>query len=314
MNKCEKPLKIGNVTLPNSLILAPMAGYTDYAMRRLCALSGVGLTVTEMVSAKGLTYNPDKSGELLITAPEEKIKSVQLFGHEPEFFVKALESGLTDKFDIIDINMGCPVPKIVKSGEGSALMKTPELAESIVRACVKSANGRPVTVKTRLGFSEDENIAVEFCSRMQDAGAAAVAVHGRTRAMGYSGTSDIEAIARVREALDIPVIASGDANQDNAESILERADGLMIGRAALGDPQIFARLLGKENSLTLKQTLLLHIDAMLSAYGDRYTYVNMRKHIGYYLKGVPGQRELKQRLYTIVSTEELKKAIDASLE
>ncbi len=313
MSKCAKPLKIGRVTIPNSLILAPMAGYTDLAMRRLCALSGVGLTVTEMVSAKGLVYNPDKSGELLVYSPEEKIKSAQLFGHEPEFFERALGNERINEFDIIDINMGCPVPKIVKSGEGSALMKNIPLAEKIVSACVKNANGKPVTVKTRLGYDEGEFTAVEFCKAMEGAGAQAIAVHGRTRAMGYSGTSDITAIEKVKQSVSIPVIASGDANESNAEQLLERVDGLMIGRGALGNPQIFARLLGNEWKLSLKETIFAHIDFMFEAYGDRYTFVNMRKHLGFYLKGVSGQKELKQKLFTITGTQSLKEEIDKSL-
>ena len=314
MNNCKKPLKIGNVVLANSLILAPMAGYTDYAMRTLCAISGAGLTVTEMVSAKGLVYNPEKSGELLHCSPSESVKCVQLFGHEPEFFEKALELELLDKFDIIDINMGCPVPKIVKSGEGSALIKNIALASNIVSTCVKKAKGRPVTVKTRIGFSEGEFVADEFCKAMQDSGASAVAVHGRTRAMGYSGQSDIRAIEKVKNALTIPVIASGDANEDNAERLISGVDGLMIGRSALGNPQIFSTLLGKKWDLSLKETLFKHIDLMNEVYGDRYTYVNMRKHIGYYLKGVPGQKELKQKLFTIIGVDNLKEEIDKSIK
>lgn len=268
------------------------------------------MTVTEMVSAKGLVYNPEKSGELLRTCPEEKIKSVQLFGHEPEFFERALESKLLDAFDVIDINMGCPVPKIVKNGDGSALMNNVDTAYAIVRACVKKASGRPVTVKTRLGFYEGENTAFELCRAAESAGAAAVTVHGRTRAMGYSGTTDINAVREVKRGLTIPVIASGDVSENNAEEFIDGVDGLMIGRGAIGRPQIFAKILGREWRLSLKETIFEHIDVMRSVYGERYAYVNMRKHMSYYLNGVPGKKELKQKLFSIVGTDELKREID----
>ena len=171
MSAANSPFKIGGVKIKNRLVLAPMAGYTDYAMRELCAEAGAGLTVTEMVSAKGLVYSPHKCRELLLTAPHETVKCAQLFGREPEFFEKALGMDELAPFDIIDINMGCPVPKIVRNGEGSALMNDPALAEKIVASCVKTAGGRPVTVKTRLGFGEGEFTAAEFCRRLEGAGA-----------------------------------------------------------------------------------------------------------------------------------------------
>lgn len=302
---------IGGVELPNRITLAPMAGYTDCAMRKLCAVFGAGLTVTEMVSAKGLCYNGEKSAQLLKTSPEEKVKCAQLFGHEPEFFAESLSNlPYLKKFDIIDINMGCPVPKIVKNGEGSALMKNPELAEKIVAACVKSAGGRPVTVKTRMGFDEGEFSAIDFCLRLQGAGAAAVTLHGRTRAGGYSGTADVKATEKLKNALDIPVIHSGDADENNVRGLLKIADAVAFGRGAIGNPQIFARLTGKsEQPEGAAQTLLTHLRYMTEFDGERYAVANIRKHVGYYLKGMTDVRDLKAKLISANSAEEFERAL-----
>lgn len=302
--------KIGNVEIPNRAVLAPMAGYTDYAMRRLFSEFGAGLTVTEMVSAKGLCYNGSKSAELLKTSDAEKVKCAQLFGHEPEFFYEAIANlPYLNGFDIIDINMGCPVPKIVNNGDGSALINNPKLAAEIVAACVKASKNRPVTVKTRSGFNAGEFKAVEFCKALRDAGAAAVTIHGRTRATGYSGFADVTATERVKNALDIPVIHSGDADESNAESLLEIADAVAFGRGAIGNPRLFMRLTGKASDLTIAEIMTRHIDYMAQADGERYAYTNFRKHIGYYLKGVSGAREIKTELYKITDTEELKRKI-----
>lgn len=310
---CE-PLKIGGVTLKNRFTLAPMAGYTDGAMRRLAAAAGAALTVTEMVSAKGLTYNGDKCAGLLITSAEEQVTAVQLFGHEPEFFFEAIKNlPYLDKFDIIDINMGCPVPKIVKSGEGSALIKNPRLASKIVRACTDASGGRPVTVKTRVGFFDGEDVSVDFCRMLEDSGAAAITLHGRTRAMGYSGLSDWNAVERVKNAVKVPVIGSGDADDKNAFRLAGLADAVAVGRCAIGDPWIFSRMLGGENCMSLCETLLTHIQYMFDMYGDRYTYTNIRKHIGYYLRGIRGRKELKAALYSVVGTKELIAAVKSAL-
>lgn len=305
MNVADSPFKIGKVEIPNRLVLAPMAGYTDYAMRELCAEAGAGLTVTEMVSAKGLVYSPGKCRELLMTAPHEKIRCVQLFGHEPEFFEKAIASEELAPFDIIDINMGCPVPKIVRNGEGSALMKDPALAEKIVAACVKATGGRPVTVKTRLGFDEGEFTAVEFARRMEGAGAAAITLHGRTRAQGYAGIADRDKIAEVKNALTIPLIGNGDVNAANAGDMLDRTDAAAIGRAAVGNPCIFAEILGNKPHESVRDLVLRHIALSYDAYGDRYTFVNIRKHLASYLGGVRGGKEIRIKLFSAASTDEL---------
>ncbi len=301
MTKLSTPFKIGDVNIKNRLILAPMAGYTDVAMRKLCARYGAGLTVTEMVSAKGLCYSPDKCAPLLLTSEEESVKCVQLFGHEPEFFAKAISSPLLDKFDIIDINMGCPVPKIVKNGEGSALILSPELAEEIVAVCVKAAGGRPVTVKTRIGFYNEDNVTQQLCLKLVNAGAAAITLHGRTKEQGYSGASDWSVIESLAKFLPVPVIGSGDACADNAFELESKAAAIMIGRAAVGCPTVFARILGNESEISKAEILLEHFDLMTEYYGERYAHVNIRHHIGGYLRGCRGQKEVKLALLTASS-------------
>lgn len=297
--KEKSTLKIGDVTLKNRFVLAPMAGFTDAAMRLLCARGGAGLTVTEMVSAKGLVYGGANTARLLMRSDEEKPTCLQLFGHEPEFFREALSRPETDGFDMIDINMGCPVPKIVRSGDGSALLLDRDLAAKIVSSCALAAKGRPVTVKIRSGFYEGENIAVDFARAMVDAGASAVVLHARTRAMGYSGESDWDTIERLASSLPVPVIGSGDACEGNAAALLARADGVMIGRAAIGDPWIFSRLNGKTDPMSKKETMISHFTLMEEFYGERYAAVNIRKHVGYYLRGVKGARELKLLLTSV---------------
>ena len=312
MSTLDSTLKIGGVTIKNPLVLAPMAGYTDASMRLLCAEAGVGLTVTEMVSAKGLVYSPDKCEPLLITSDAETVKCVQLFGHEPDYFYEALTSfPHLEKFDIIDINMGCPVPKIVRNGEGSALINNPSLAEEIVIATVKGAKGRPVTVKTRVGFDENEDVSVEFCKRMVGAGASAITLHGRTRAQGYAGTADWDKIERLRDILSVPVIGSGDVNEHNASQLISRASALMIGRAVVGDPYIFARILGKDSTEPYYQTALRHFDLMSEFYGEKYAFTNFRHHVGGYLRGVRGQKDIKIALYSSQSHSAMREILSA---
>ena len=308
-DKLNRPFYIKGVKIKNRLTLAPMAGFTDAAMRTLAAEGGAGLTVTEMVSAKGLVYNAEKCEGLLLTSAAEGVRCVQLFGHEPEFFREALKLDCLKKFDVIDINMGCPVPKIVKNGDGSALIKNPSLAAEIVEACAASSGGRPVTVKTRIGFDKDENVAVEFCRTLEKAGAAAITLHGRTRAQGYGGQSDWDTIARVADSVSVPLIGNGDVCEENIGDLIGRATAFAVGRRAIGDPWIFSRMTGKTDSPGLCGTVLRHIGLMREYYGEHYACVNIRKHMGYYLRGVRGGKELKAGLMTIDCVDELIAAV-----
>ena len=302
--KGVSPLKIGSVTLKNNLFLAPLAGYTDIAFRRLCRDFGASLTTTEMVSVKGLYYNSKNTRALLQTADNETPSCVQLFGSEKEFFVRAIESEELAPFDIIDINMGCPMPKITKNGDGSALLKDVKKAAEIVEACAKT--GRNITVKMRTGW--DAVNAVEFARAMQNSGAKLVAVHGRTTKMLYGGKADWDIIASVANALDIPVVGNGDiSSASEAEFALCNygVKGVMIGRGALGNPNIFSRLCGENNSLTLGEIILKHIYYMREYFPERYVVTNMRKHLACYLKGVPDTKKLRGDVNAIESADEL---------
>lgn len=278
-------MKIGNLETTNNLFLAPMAGYTDIALRHLCKSFGAGLTTTEMVSAKGLIYDSEKTKWLLHTSPLENIKAVQLFGHEPEVFFKAIQDEVLKDFDIIDINMGCPAPKIIKNGEGSFLMKNLDLASEIVKASV-SASKRPVTVKMRLGYTE--NNAIQFAKMLEKSGASAIAVHGRLMTQGYSGKADYEEISKVKNAVNIPVVANGDiVDKQSLERIkkITNADAFMIGRASVGNPHIFAELLNLDIPFDKYDCIKQQFEILLKYYDELFVVTNMRKHIVGYLKG-----------------------------
>lgn len=310
MSKLTEKINIGAVTHDCRVFLAPMAGYTDLALRTLAAQAGAAMTVTEMVSARGLLHSGGKSAELLRVSPVEKVKCAQLFGSDPADFYEVIKNtDYLSTFDVIDINMGCPVPKIVRNGEGSALMLDPEKAEKIVAACVKATN-KPVTVKTRTGFNDGEFTAVEFCKRLEGAGAAAITLHGRTRALGYAGESDYGQIETVKKALSVPLFGSGDVCEGNAEKLIAFCDGLAIGRGAVGDPWIFSRILGKEDPLTPKETLLRHIDLLREFYGERYALVNARKYYGKYISG---RKELKVKLMQAATVEEARSLVSENL-
>ena len=239
------PITIQNITVKNNVFLAPLAGYTNYAFRRLCKEYGAGLCYTEMVSAKGLKYGSENTEELLYTDEHEGVSAVQIFGCDPDIMRAACEHEKLAPFPIVDINMGCPVPKIYKNGEGSALLENPALAEKIVQECVKS--GKTITVKFRIGITDDVLITEEFAKRMEGAGASLITIHGRTKDKIYAGEVNYGEIAAAKRAVKIPVIANGGVFSNvDAETLLDRtgADGVMVARASLFDPQIFCELTG----------------------------------------------------------------------
>lgn len=293
-------------------VLAPIAGYSDVGFRKVCAMRGADMTYTEMISAKGLVYGSDKTEDLLHTTFSEKIKCVQIFGSEPDFIRRAVEHKALENFDVIDINMGCPVPKIVRNGEGSALLENIPLACEVVKAAL--CGKRPVTVKFRIGVTSDKIIAVDFAKAMQDAGASAITVHGRTRAQLYSGKADWETIAKVKSAVDIPVYVNGDitdkASYDEAMRI-SGADGAMIARGALGNPLIFSEIKNcVPDGYSLKADILTHFDTLLEYHHPAYVLANFKKHIAYYCRGMQGQKQIKLAGFETKSIDEMRDVIE----
>ena len=296
---------IGGIEIKGAT-LAPLAGYTDAGFRAVCSRCGAGAVYTEMISAKGLIYESEKTKDLLYSTPYERVSCAQIFGSDPYFIRAACEHKIMDKFALIDINMGCPVPKIVKNGEGSALLNNPSLAQEVVRAAVKS--GRRITVKCRTGFSSSKNCA-EFVKMMEDAGALAVTVHGRTREQYYSGKADLDPIKEAVQAVKIPVIANGDIkDRKSAEYALEYtgAAGVAVGRGALGNPFVFARIAGDEPPMSVQQAIEIHIDILLEIYPEHKVVNDMKKHFAFYTKGMRGGKELKMKAFEAKSVKELK--------
>ena len=317
-------LKIGTVELENNVMLGPMAGVTDLPFRVLCREQGAGLVCMEMVSAKAVLYGNRNTKELLAVSPLERPVSLQLFGSDPEILAEIAARLEDGPYDIIDLNMGCPVPKVVKNGEGSALMKNPARAERILSSMVKAVK-KPVTVKIRKGFDDHSVNAVELAKIAEACGVAAVAVHGRTREQYYSGKADWEIIRQVKEAVSIPVIGNGDVHSpEAAKKLLEETgcDGVMVARGARGNPWIFRRIVSyletgvvppEPSKEEVKDMIFRHAAMMTEQKGELAAMREMRKHVAWYTAGYPHSAALRREINEVETLEGLKELVREKL-
>lgn len=305
-----KEIRLGNIVLPNNVFMAPLAGYTCYPFRYLCYGLGAGLCFTEMVNVNSLRYNDIATKRLLLTTKKEKYKAVQLVGSDPRAIEQMAKSDYIADFDIIDINMGCPVPNLVKSGQGSALLGDLKRVSHIIKKCRKS--GKTVTVKTRIGLKEDKLIAAEFAKMCEDSGASMITIHGRSRNMMYKGTPYFDQIEQAVSVVNIPVIANGGIySKEDADIMMNStgADGVMIARYALENPFIFSELTNKKVDKSFKRIINEQIKITSKYYDEVYTLDYIKRFISFCMRTQKGSNKLKQSLYKCGNIDEIKNII-----
>lgn len=309
-----KSLTVGNICVRNNVFLAPMAGYTDYVFRHLALKLGYGLVFTELVSAKGLAYGGKGSSDLLYAGDDYEYTAAQIFGSDEYFMRAACENEYISPYKIVDINMGCPVPKVFKNGEGSALLADINKAERIIKECVKS--GKIITVKIRTGLKHGDDIACDYAKMAENAGASLVTVHGRVREDYYSGEPDYVSIARAKSAVKIPVIANGGIfTATDADKMIENtgADGVMLARGGIANPFLVCKLLGSAEKSDLKSFMTEQVLLMRENYGEVFAYKEFRKFASYYFKGVANSKETRIALQTADSVQKILDIINDSL-
>ncbi|RKD33866.1 tRNA dihydrouridine synthase DusB [Thermohalobacter berrensis] len=320
-------MKIGNVLTDNNIFLAPMAGITDMSFRLICKEMGAGLVYSEMVSCKGMYYGDKKTKTLLAIDKKERPIAVQIFGSDPDIMAKVVEKKLNNRedIDIIDINMGCPTPKIVKNGDGSALLKDSKMAAKVMRSVVKASN-KPVTVKIRTGWDENSINAVEIAKIAEAEGVSALAIHGRTREQFYSGNADWDIIKKVKESVSIPIIGNGDIfTVEDGKKMFDYTgcDAIMIGRGSRGNPWLFKRLkvfmetgeiLPPPTNNEKIDVIIRHLELLVKLKGERVAVKEMRKHIAWYIKGMRNATEMRRKVNTIESKEKLKEELYKYME
>jgi len=315
-------MKIGDLRINNPLFLAPMAGITDLAFRMLCREQGCGVVYTEMVSAKGLFYGSERTEELMEINPNEHPIGIQIFGSDPLIMAQMVEKISDTDADLIDINMGCPAPKIVKNGEGSALMRNPQLVKKIVSE-VSRASSKPITVKIRKGWDDKSVNAVDIALIAEEAGAAAITVHGRTREQFYAGVADWDIIREVKSRLSIPVIGNGDIFTPQAAFDMTKqtnCDGIMIARGAQGNPWLFRDIISymDKGEIPIQpepnekiETALRHLKIIVGQKGERLGVCEMRKHIAWYLKGLKDSSQIKRLINTLTTASEVEAVLNS---
>jgi nifR3 family TIM-barrel protein len=318
-----RPIQIGNVKINNNIFLAPMAGITDMPFRIICKEFGAGLVYTEMISSKGMFYNDENTKELMNIDSRERPVAVQIFGSDPKIMGDIAEE-VSKEADIIDINMGCPAPKIIKNGEGAKLMLRPDLIDEITKQVVSRATV-PVTIKIRKGWDNENINAIEIAKIAEKNGVSAITVHGRTRAEFYSGTCDLDIIRKVKENVNIPVVGSGDVvDGESAKRMFDvtNCDAIMIGRGSNGNPWIFREVfnflenekeISKPTSKEKLDIILKHLNMSIGYKGEYTAIREMRKHISWYLKGIPKASEIKNKINRIENINELKETLNKCL-
>lgn len=307
-------LQVGKIQFNNNVFLAPMAGYTDYPFRKVALSCGFGLAFTELVSAKGLIYGGRANEELVFSGKDVGKTAVQIFGSDPVSMRQACECELLSPFEVVDINMGCPVPKVFKNGDGSALLKDILKAEKIIKECVKS--GKIITVKIRTGLKRGDDIATEYAKMVEQSGARLLTIHGRVREDYYSGEPDYNAIYKAKNSVSIPIIANGGIfTVEDANLMMDKtgADGVMLARGAIADPFLVCKLLGVAPKISLKEFIFEHINTLDGYYSPRRSVLEFRKFVSYYLKGLVGVKDAKLAIYQSEDFNEIKQIINTIL-